>query len=48
MQQQKLKAGRGTVGEISVFGILQRGGVKAIALSGTSAKAIHAAISGAI
>lgn len=44
---KKLKMGRGTVGKIPVFGMLQRGGkVKAIVLSGTSAKAIHAAIRG--
>lgn len=42
---KKLKAGRGTIGKIPVLGMIERGGnVKAMVLSGTSAKAIQAAI----
>lgn len=42
---KKLKAGRGTVGKIPVLGMIQRGGkVKAMVMSGTSAKAIQAAV----
>lgn len=48
-ESKKLNAGLGTVGKIAVIGMRQRGGhVKAKMLSSTSAKAIKAAVRGAV
>lgn len=48
-ERKKLNAGRGTVGKMAVIGMRERGGnVKAQLLAGTSAKAIKAAVRGAV
>ena len=48
-ERKKLKAGRGTVGKVTVLGMRERGGnVKAKVIGGTSANAIESEVKGAV